>query len=311
MYITDKKTGINYFTDCEVYLVANTKMNLPDLYDYTSEYGLGLQDRNLLDEAKHDEFIIELAGRHCYMSFNEKMGTKTLDGYIKNIIDQGHYSVLEHLNLTFIFRGISRYCTHELVRHRHLSPSQFSTRYCDSINFVVPVLMRSWPNLIKDFLTESKHSLDNYHQKVNQIFLHTAFEKIKSDTHLADLNNKFILSYKDKYSDNLLDGHWGDKDMIGYYDDTKLERMMSLLDSLMKEYKYKSRFHLIKDARSAARAFLIGEVEAPIVVTGNVRAWREAISKRTTDGAEYMIMDLFEDVKTKLIKTYPVLGYKL
>lgn len=38
---------------------------------------------------------------------------------------------LEHGVATFIIQGVSRSCTHELIRHRHLSPSQLSQRYVD------------------------------------------------------------------------------------------------------------------------------------------------------------------------------------
>ena len=48
--------------------------------------------------------------------------------YLKHIIDVGHLSVLEHASVSFYITGISRSCTHELVRHRHFVP-QLSQRY--------------------------------------------------------------------------------------------------------------------------------------------------------------------------------------
>ena len=52
----------------------------------------------------------------------------------------GHYSVLEHVQLTFRIRGGSRAFTHQEVRHRHQGISQESQRYCDEGNFgyVIP-----------------------------------------------------------------------------------------------------------------------------------------------------------------------------
>lgn len=76
------------------------------------------------------EWIPEFAGRLCYMSFkkpNEK--TRANADYIANIINQEHYSVLEHGSVTLFISGVSRSLTHELVRHRHFSFSQLSQRY--------------------------------------------------------------------------------------------------------------------------------------------------------------------------------------
>lgn len=45
-------------------------------------------------------------------------------------VEQGHLSVLEHVWLSFYIEGISRACSHQLVRHRHCSFLQQSQRYC-------------------------------------------------------------------------------------------------------------------------------------------------------------------------------------
>lgn len=42
----------------------------------------------------------------------------------------GHMSVFEHASVTFKVEGISRACSHQLVRHRLASYSQESQRYC-------------------------------------------------------------------------------------------------------------------------------------------------------------------------------------
>lgn len=48
--------------------------------------------------------------RHCYVN--------------------GHMSPFEHASVTFFARGISRACSHQLVRHRLASYNQQSQRYC-------------------------------------------------------------------------------------------------------------------------------------------------------------------------------------
>ena len=72
---------------------------------------------------------IELAGRTCYKSENRITKASAAD-FVKRIIDSGHHSVIEHVNITVRFicdRGV----THELVRHRLASYSQESTRYAN------------------------------------------------------------------------------------------------------------------------------------------------------------------------------------
>ncbi len=79
----------------------------------------------------HD--IVEFAGRACYQSFGRpNPATAMQRDYIRNIIEQRHFSVLEHAVATFYLTGVSRSFTHELIRHRHLSYSQLSQRFVDS-----------------------------------------------------------------------------------------------------------------------------------------------------------------------------------
>ena len=55
---------------------------------------------------------------------------------------QGHWSIFEHVSMTWEIRGISRACSHQLVRHRMASYTQKSQRYTNpdtqSEWFVVP-----------------------------------------------------------------------------------------------------------------------------------------------------------------------------
>ena len=59
---------------------------------------------------------------------------------VKHLYKGGHHSVFEHIYFTFKIEGISRACSHQLVRHRHCSFTQRSQRYCseDGFDFVRP-----------------------------------------------------------------------------------------------------------------------------------------------------------------------------
>ena len=48
---------------------------------------------------------------------------------LARIIKAGHESILEHINLTYSVKGLSRACLQEVARHRHISLSVESTRH--------------------------------------------------------------------------------------------------------------------------------------------------------------------------------------
>ena len=54
---------------------------------------------------------------------------------VTHLYKNGHLSVMEHIYFTFKIEGISRACSHQLVRHRHCSFTQRSQRYCSEDGF--------------------------------------------------------------------------------------------------------------------------------------------------------------------------------
>lgn len=93
-----------------------------------------LEDLNLdwkrTPSAAPAEELTEFAGRVCYLSFGTRQSPRTNASYIANLIGAGHESVLEHAVWTFVLTGISRACSHQLVRHRAgFAFSQLSQQY--------------------------------------------------------------------------------------------------------------------------------------------------------------------------------------
>lgn len=72
----------------------------------------------------------------CYDSDWKKSDGKIM----KNCIKSGHLSVTEHTSFTFYIDGISRACSHQLVRHRTGKYTQRSQRYIveDDFGYIVP-----------------------------------------------------------------------------------------------------------------------------------------------------------------------------
>ena len=91
---------------------------------------------NFLPREGGAEALLEHAGRACYRSEPRGQPGKFLQSRIR----EGHESIVEHASVTFEINGISRACSHQLVRHRLASYSQESQRYVDlaAPEFVVP-----------------------------------------------------------------------------------------------------------------------------------------------------------------------------
>jgi thymidylate synthase (FAD) len=82
-----------------------------------------------------------------------------VEKFINKLTAIGHESPLEHVSFTFGIEGISRACSHQLVRHRIASYSQKSQRYIEENNFNYVV-----PPAIADTVYESE-----YHDMMNKI----------------------------------------------------------------------------------------------------------------------------------------------
>lgn len=54
---------------------------------------------------------------------------------VEHLYNNHHHSVFEHIYFTFKIEGISRACSHQLVRHRMCSFTQRSQRYCNESDF--------------------------------------------------------------------------------------------------------------------------------------------------------------------------------
>ncbi len=113
----DRVSAVAETAPLRVQLVAKTEFVAPPDVPWSTD-------------ADGGQALVEFAGRACYQSWSKpNQKTATNVGYLRHIIDVGHLSVLEHATVSFYITGVSRSCTHELIRHRHFSYSQLSQRY--------------------------------------------------------------------------------------------------------------------------------------------------------------------------------------
>jgi thymidylate synthase (FAD) len=92
------------------------------------------------------ERAVASAGRLCYApvsaaELKSVMSEEDVARLVRGLVRSGHHSALEHASFTFAVDGISRACSHQLVRHRVASYSQQSQRYVrftEGEGFIMP-----------------------------------------------------------------------------------------------------------------------------------------------------------------------------
>ncbi len=74
---------------------------------------------------------------------------------VKKVISSGHLSTIEHIQVSFAVSNISRSCSHQLVRHRHMSFSQKSQRYVkeNQFEYLIPQTINSNEELKEKFVS--------------------------------------------------------------------------------------------------------------------------------------------------------------
>ena len=102
------------------------------------------------------EQTVAMAAKLCYSrsdisDVKEGLTEEKTASFLDMLSSLGHQSPIEHASFTFGIEGISRACSHQLVRHRIASYSQQSQRYVDgtSFDFVTPPMIEQSPELSK------------------------------------------------------------------------------------------------------------------------------------------------------------------
>jgi len=127
----------------EVFMVAHPTVEWEEIRRYLHKVGertetqaINWADRVQNSGVSDGEALVEFGGKYCYRSWvseanpNISKVTEDTSAYLGNILKQGHGSVLEHANYSFVFDDVSRVFTHEMVRHRAgVAVSQESMRF--------------------------------------------------------------------------------------------------------------------------------------------------------------------------------------
>lgn len=134
---------------------------------------------SLLKYTPNPEETIALAAKVCYSAsnvedLNKKITVKDQSDFIKKLVEIGHLSPIEHASFTFAIEGISRACSHQLVRHRLASYSQQSQRYVSSgrgFSYIVPESIskdHTALQVYKEFMEKAQSAYSSLVEKLNE-----------------------------------------------------------------------------------------------------------------------------------------------
>ncbi len=133
----------------------------------------------LLHYTPQPEEVVALAAKLCYSpadlaSLKKKIKTKDQKGFVETLMKIGHISPVEHASFTFAIEGISRACSHQLVRHRLASYSQQSQRYireATGFHYIIPPTIkedRELKKLFKDFMAQAQHVYEEIVKRLHE-----------------------------------------------------------------------------------------------------------------------------------------------
>ena len=130
----------------------------------------------LIAHTPEAEKVVAMAAKICYAKnvsikkLQKKINDNDVSAFITKLLESGHESPFEHISFTFGIEGISRACSHQLVRHRMASFSQRSQRYCfeDGFNYIEPEDINENENEDKIFRDFMRHSKEVYSKLIDK-----------------------------------------------------------------------------------------------------------------------------------------------
>jgi len=160
----------------KVYLIGYTGVDITQIWQYLYDTDQ-TEFCDEIDAARAEglddgEILCSFYAKACYSSLTNKKNknitkTRAISDNIVGILDSGHGSVIEHVQLNFMITNCSRVFTHELVRHRvGTAFSQTSGRYVrtDVLKMVVDPILEP----IADLCEESRLYMEQWYKKAQE-----------------------------------------------------------------------------------------------------------------------------------------------
>lgn len=226
----------------------------------------------LLTHTPNPEKTVAMAAKLCYSpsgieDISEGLTEEKTASFINMLANLGHASPTEHASFTFGIEGISRACSHQLVRHRIASYSQQSQRYVDGSNFEF---------ITPPAIAENEEALEAYNVVIDMQA--KAYKKIR---------NALTAGYIKEYLHNNVDGS----------DEEIMEKFKS---------ENKSQYNaFVKKANEDARFILPNATTTKIVCTFNARSLQNFFAHRCCNRAQWEIREVAEQMLLQCLKVAP------
>lgn len=226
----------------------------------------------LLNYTPNPEQTVAMAAKLCYSpsgieDIRDGLTEEKTAAFIEMLADLGHASPTEHVSFTFGIEGISRACSHQLVRHRIASYSQQSQRYVDGTKF--------------DFVTPPE---------------------IAANEKALAAYNEVLAKQSEAYRvirDALVVGYIND--FLGEVSDLSDEELTARFKADNKK-KYAA---FVKKANEDARFILPNASTTKIVCTFNARSLQNFFAHRCCNRAQWEIREVAEQMLLRCLEVAP------
>ena len=235
--------------------------------------------------------VVAQAGKLCYSAvgvdeITQKLTEEEIARYVNMLASIGHESPLEHVSFTFAIEGISRVCTHQIVRHRIASYSQQSQRYVklEQFEYIVPPAIENNPEAKRIFIEAMERDQKAYDELVDLLL-----EDILIDKHAADYGSCI-------------------REILKENPDAVPDRSKVLdlyAEKFLKEYG-KAEKQAIEDARYV----FPNACETKIVITMNARSLLHFFNVRCCNRAQWEIREMATEMLKECKKIAPALFKK-
>lgn len=131
----------------------------------------------LLAHTPNPELVVASAAKLCYSpvgvdEIQENLTEEGIEKFVGMLSAIGHHSPLEHVNFTFAVEGISRACSHQIVRHRIASFSQQSQRYVklEQFEYIIPKEIELIAEAKEIFIDAMEQDQETYDKLVDILY---------------------------------------------------------------------------------------------------------------------------------------------
>lgn len=231
----------------------------------------------LLTHTPMPEQTVAMAAKLCYSpsdieSLRDGLTEEKTTAFLDMLSDLGHGSPVEHASFTFGIEGISRACSHQLVRHRIASYSQQSQRYVDGnkFDFVTPPEIADCEEAYSEYKKIIDTQADAYGKIRDALIVKYIRQNKGAD--LSGTNDEIINAFKDE-----------DKKTFNAY---------------------------VKKANEDARFILPNACTTKIICTFNTRSLYNFFAHRCCNRAQWEIREVAQQMLLLCLEAAPTLFKK-